>query len=120
MRTWNNLLGSDFLDAFGRPDSSAECPCERDRSSSVVQALAPDEFARSAQAHGFGSSQCPPCSPRPAKEGEAVSPEKIIEDIYLAAYARPPVKEELEIAKAHFATEGSQARGCRPRPALVI
>ncbi len=30
MRQWNHLLPSDFLDAFGRPDSSAAPPCERE------------------------------------------------------------------------------------------
>src|SRR5690606_27680815 len=39
VQTWNVKLSSDFLDAFGRPNASEECPCERDRKSSVVQAL---------------------------------------------------------------------------------
>ena len=102
MRAWNNLLGSDFLDAFGRPDSSAECPCERDRSSSVVQAL---HLMNSRDLHKRMASDksVPALLAKPAKKGETVAPEKIIEDIYLATYARPPVNEELEIAKAHFA-----------------
>ena len=104
MRTWNNLLGSDFLDAFGRPDSSAECPCERDRSSSVVQALHLMNSPSLHQRMASGKS-VPALLAKPAKEGELVAPEKIIADIYLATYARPPVKEELEIAKAHFATK---------------
>ena len=39
VQTWNHKLDSDFLDAFGRPNASQECPCERERKSSVVQAL---------------------------------------------------------------------------------
>src|SRR5262249_26855607 len=39
LQTWNHKLESEFLDAFGRPNSSAECPCERDAKPSVVQAL---------------------------------------------------------------------------------
>jgi hypothetical protein len=43
---------SDFLDAFGRPNASQECPCERERKSSVVQAL-----------HLMNSNSCKPSSP---------------------------------------------------------
>ena len=102
MHTWNNLLGSEFLDAFGRPDSSAECPCERDRSSSVVQAL---HLMNSRDLHKRMASDksVPALLAKPAKEGETIEPAKIIEDIYLAAYARPPAKDELDIATAHFA-----------------
>ena len=39
LQTWNFKLASDTLDAFGRPDSSEDCPCERNLDSSVVQAL---------------------------------------------------------------------------------
>jgi len=39
VQTWNNKLESNFLDAFGRPNSSADCPCDRDRGTSVVQML---------------------------------------------------------------------------------
>src|SRR5690606_17985500 len=39
LRQWNHLLPSTFLDAFGRPDSSAAPPCERETGGSVVQAL---------------------------------------------------------------------------------
>ncbi|HCN29741.1 MAG TPA: hypothetical protein DIT64_13550 [Verrucomicrobiales bacterium] len=39
VQTWNHKLSSEFLDAFGRPNASQECPCERERKSSVVQAL---------------------------------------------------------------------------------
>src|SRR6185503_3894020 len=39
VQVWNNRLDSDFLDAFGRPNASADPPCERQAESSVVQAL---------------------------------------------------------------------------------
>jgi hypothetical protein len=39
LQAWNLKLDSDTLDAFGRPDSSEDCPCERNLESSVVQAL---------------------------------------------------------------------------------
>ena len=38
-QTWNYKIRSEFMDAFGRPNSSSDCPCERDTKPSVVQAL---------------------------------------------------------------------------------
>lgn len=108
MRTWNNLLGSEFLDAFGRPDSSAECPCERDRSSSVVQAL---HLMNSRDLHKRMAADAsrPALLAKANKNGEPTTPEKIIEEIYLSTYARPPSTEELDIAKAHFASKDLKA-----------
>src|SRR4029079_8509659 len=39
MQTWSYKISSHFLDAFGRPNSSSDCPCERDVRPSVVQSL---------------------------------------------------------------------------------
>lgn len=105
VRTWNNLLGSDFLDAFGRPDASAECPCERDRSPSVVQALHLMN-SRDLQKRLAAADAWPAQLTKAAKEGETIDPAEVIEKIYLAAYARPPAPAELDIAKAHFTREG--------------
>src|SRR6185436_12785426 len=39
LQTWSYKMESHFLDAFGRPNSSSDCPCERDTHLSVVQSL---------------------------------------------------------------------------------
>ena len=39
VQVWNVKLRSDILDAFGRPDSSEDPPCERDRGTTLVQSL---------------------------------------------------------------------------------
>ena len=39
LETWNFKIGSEFLDAFGRPNSSSDPPCERNTKGTVVQAL---------------------------------------------------------------------------------
>ena len=39
IQTWSYKVRSHFMDAFGRPNSSTDCPCERDMRSSVVQSL---------------------------------------------------------------------------------
>jgi hypothetical protein len=100
VQQWNHLLRNDFLDAFGRPDSSADCPCERDRSSSVVQSLHlmnSDQLqAKLASAEGWAATLA---------KSEAPDAE-LIEKIYLAALSRLPTADEFKLAQAHFKTEG--------------
>ena len=99
METWNNKLESVFLDAFGRPNSSAACPCERDSKPSVVQAL-----------HLMNSnklqSQIANAEGRAKKLADSkLSDEEIISEIYLAAWCRFPDKEELEVARSAFSAK---------------
>ncbi|MDB5304409.1 MAG: Protein of unknown function (DUF1553)/Protein of unknown function [Phycisphaerales bacterium] len=101
VQTWNNKLDSNFLDAFGRPNSSADCPCERDRGTSIVQAL-----------HLMNSSRLQAklsdASGRTAVLAKSdKSPEAIVRELYLAAYARMPDDKELEIARSAFAAQGA-------------
>lgn len=97
---WNHKLNNDFLDAFGRPDSSADCPCEREASSSVVQALHlmnSDRFqAKLADAEGWATELAK------SKIGE----EALVEQLYLATLARKPTAEEAKVALEYFQTEG--------------
>lgn len=93
---WNNRLDSEFMDAFGRPNSSADAPCERDRKTSLVQAL---HMMNSRDLHGKIASD----TGRARKLAESkMSPEEIVTDLYLAAYSRPPTDEELSIATQPF------------------
>ena len=99
--TWNHKLDSDFLDAFGRPNSSAECPCERDTKTSVVQVLhlmnSNKLQARIGAAEG-----------RAAKlAGGKLSEREIVAEIYLSAYGRFPTGEEARRAEAAFRVDGA-------------
>lgn len=100
VQQWNHLMRSEFLDAFGRPDSSADCPCERDRDSSVVQGLHlmnSDQLqAKLTSAEGWAASL--------AKS--TASDAELIEQVYLATLARQPTDEERSVALAYFKTEG--------------
>jgi hypothetical protein len=101
VQTWNNKLNSEFLDAFSRPNSSADPPCERDRGTSVVQAL-----------HLMNSTklQAKIASPegRAAKLAKSkMEPEEIVKELYLAAYARLPDEEELKIATEAYSAPGA-------------
>ncbi len=97
---WNHKLSNDFLDAFGRPDSSADCPCEREASSSVVQALHlmnSDRFqSKLADAQGWAAELAK------SESGEAA----LVERLYLATLARKPTPEEIKLALDYFQTEG--------------
>jgi len=99
--TWNHKLESEFMDAFGRPNSSAECPCERDAKASVVQVLhlmnSNKVQSRIANAEG-----------RAKKLAESkMSEREIVEDLYLSAYGRTPTEEELRIASKAFASDSA-------------
>lgn len=95
--TWNHKLESDFLDAFGRPNASQECPCERDKKSSVVQAL-----------HLMNSQNLQEklAIETPLKNSKKPEPE-LVRDLYLAAYNRLPKPAEMKSALAYFATPGA-------------
>lgn len=96
LQTWNHMLSSEFMDAFGRPNSSAECPCERDAKPSMVQAL-----------HMMNSTKLN--AKVTAAEGRArqlaagkATEEDIVKELYLSAYNRRPTDEELVLAKKAF------------------
>ena len=96
LQTWNHMLSSEFLDAFGRPNSSAECPCERDARPSMVQAL-----------HMMNSTKLN--TKVTATDGRArllaaskATEDEIVRDLYLSAFNRPPTAEELALAKRAF------------------
>jgi hypothetical protein len=98
VQTWNVKLSSDFMDAFGRPNASQECPCERDRKSSVVQAL-----------HLMNSTKLQQKLQNPAgRIGQWVKsdlpPEALIAEIYLSAYGRKPTDAELAEGMRYFQT----------------
>lgn len=100
VQTWNHKLDSDFLDAFGRPNASQECPCERDRKSSVVQAL------HLMNAQSFQDKLTNEAN-RPGKlKASPLSEPQLVREVYLAAYNRTPRAEEMQSALRYFSTPG--------------
>jgi hypothetical protein len=95
--SWNHKLSSEFMDAFGRPDASAECPCERDTETSVVQAL---HLMNSTRLQGKLSDKQGRVARLAASE---LAPAEVVAELYLAAYSRLPTPEELSIALEAFA-----------------
>lgn len=101
VQTWNNKLDSPFLDAFSRPNSSADPPCERDRGTSIVQALhlmnSPRLQAKISDAKGRAARLA----------NSTMTPAEIVEELYLAAYARRPDDDEMKAATAVFDQPGA-------------
>jgi WD40 repeat protein len=102
IQTWSYKVSSQFMDAFGRPNSSSDCPCERDMKTSVVQAL---HLMNSRRLHEKLASQ----------EGRvwqlansARAPAEVVVALYLAAFSRLPTAPELEAAISVF-PEGASA-----------
>lgn len=91
-QTWNHKLGSEFLDAFGRPNASSECPCERDAKPSVVQALHmmnSTTLQEKLSTKGGWANELAQSTLKPAE---------IVEQLYLTCYSRLPTAEEAAIA----------------------
>lgn len=100
-QTWNQKLTSQFLDAFGRPNSSADCPCERDAKPSIVQAL---HLMNSTKLQNMLVDK----TGRAARLAKSdAPPPKIIEELYLASFSRLPEAEEMNIALKVFSTPGA-------------
>ncbi|HMJ65237.1 MAG TPA: DUF1553 domain-containing protein, partial [Candidatus Binatia bacterium] len=96
VQTWSYKINSHFMDAFGRPNPSTDCPCERDARTSVVQSL-----------HMMNSralqSKLSNVEGRVKKLADSkLSPGEIVSGLYLAALSRLPTSDELSKATAAF------------------
>ncbi|MEM7383794.1 MAG: DUF1549 and DUF1553 domain-containing protein [Verrucomicrobiota bacterium] len=101
LETWNYKIQSDLMDAFGRPDASSDCPCERNRSASVVQAL------HLMHAEGLQSKLADQKGRAYQLASSDLAEEAIVEKVYLAAFSRFPGAEEKERALSVFSAEGA-------------
>jgi WD40 repeat protein len=96
MQTWSYKIPSHFLDAFGRPNSSSDCPCERDAQLSVVQSL-----------HLMNSKalQAKLADPkgrlRRLAAGDLDEP-SLVDELYLLLLGRPPADAERKAALGAF------------------
>jgi hypothetical protein len=89
---WTTRMDSALLESFGLPNSSENCPVERDDRPSMVQALHlmnSDKLqAKLADKNG-----------RAAKLAQAAKPsDEVVNELYLALYSRWPSDEEKRIA----------------------
>jgi hypothetical protein len=92
-----------FLDLFGRPQRDSACECERRSDVSLTQALnlINGPFVAEAISNPEG---------RVAKLVIQGTPDnKIVEDLYLAAYSRPPEPKELEMGLHYLSSSQNRA-----------
>ena len=79
---WTHRTASNFLDTFGRPDPNQDPPCMRIEDTTVVQALhlmnAPNLDRKIRNENGRAA----------ALAASKMSPEEIVEELYLLVYAR--------------------------------
>lgn len=106
MQAWTYKIDSRTMDAFGRPNSSSDCPCERDVRPSILQSL---HLMNSEGLHTKLTSK--DASARVQQlVASILTPAEIVEEIYLACYNRKPTEEEQQIATAGFLAEGASRR----------
>ncbi len=96
---------SAFLQVFGRPEAASVCECERVQSSSLAQSL---HLLNSAEVKGKLATNDGRAD-RLAKSEEGDT--KAIDEIYLAAYARPATGEELSIAEDFLSQPRTDSAG---------
>jgi WD40 repeat protein len=96
LETWNFKISSEFMDAFGRPNSSSDPPCERNAKGNVVQSL---HLMHSAKLSSWISN----AKGRARRLATSKLPSAVIgEDLYLAAFSRRPNEKEMAAIAAYF------------------
>lgn len=101
---WTTRVQSVFLDTFGRPNPNQDPPCERTSDTTVTQTL---HLMNAPQLHQRVTSDTGRAAKLAASE---LPPEKIVEDLYLLVYSRPPDAAELDIGRQLFAEKDVSRR----------
>jgi len=103
-RLWTHRIDSTFLDVFGRPDPNQDPPCERIGDATVVQAM---HLMNGRQLHAKVTADGGRAAALAAAD---VPPDGIIEELYLAAYARLPTDDERRRLLPEFSRAGATRR----------
>lgn len=106
MQAWSYKIESPTMDAFSRPNSSSDCPCERDTKPSIVQAL---HLMNSRLLQEKLASTAATARVQRLADSQ-LTPEEIVTDLYLACYSRQPSEEEMKIATGPFSADGAKRR----------
>ncbi len=101
---WTTRINSIFLDTFGRPNPNQDPPCERSSDSTVTQTL---HLMNSPQLHSRVTADD---SAAARLAASSLSPNEIIEELYLLVYNRLPSEEERAVGTKLFAEAGITRR----------
>ncbi|MFN3650713.1 MAG: DUF1549 and DUF1553 domain-containing protein [Armatimonadota bacterium] len=101
------VAGGGFLDLFGRPARESPCECERTSEMSLAQAL------NLMNGDTIGNAVSDP-NGRVARLVKSDLPdEKLVEELYLAAFSRKPTRTEQQKAVAHLRSSKDRAEGAQ-------
>jgi hypothetical protein len=104
IQVWDNRMPSYFFRIFGRPARTTVCECERSNEPSISQALhllnSPEINAKIAAREGTA---------RKLSDSE-LSPEAVIDEIYLGTLTRFPTPDERSLMLEAFAAAGANRR----------
>lgn len=106
VQAWTYKINSRTMDAFGRPNASSDCPCERDARPSIVQSL---HLMNSRSLHAKLANTETGSRVQKLVSSE-LAPLEIVAELYLACYSRLPTDEESQIATATFSAEDATRR----------
>jgi hypothetical protein len=101
---WTTRVESVFLDTFGRPNPNQDPPCERTPDATVTQTL---HLMNAPQLHGRVTDDEGRAAALAASD---LTPDQIVEELYLLVYSRLPDEAERAIGRDIFATEGTSRR----------
>ena len=96
MELWTARVGSELLDAFGRPDPNQDPPCERATSATMTQAL---HLMNASHIQRRISGDGGRCQSLAASDRDAKS---IVQELYLTIFNRHPDYRELQDLVAEF------------------
>jgi len=105
-QAWTYKIESRTMDAFGRPNSSSDCPCERNMRPAIGQSL---HLMNSDQLHGKLTSTADAARVQRLAASPA-APREIVTELYLACFGRHPIEEELQAATAAFTDDPAVRR----------
>ncbi len=106
VHAWTYKVDSRTMDAFGRPNSSSDCPCERNLKPAIGQAL---HLMNSNELHAKLTSTDARSRVQRLATGGA-SPRDIVTELYFACYSRLPSDDEVQIATAAFSDDPAARR----------
>lgn len=103
-QAWTYKIDSRTMDAFGRPNSSSDCPCERNMKPAMGQSL-----------HLMNSDLLQAKLTSPGGRIDLLvtgpaGPREIVSDLYLACYSRLPEEGEMAAATAGFTDDPAVRR----------
>lgn len=101
---WDHRLPSVFLDTFGRPQRKTVCQCERVSEATLGQIL------HLLNSPGVNEKISSPAGRAARLAASDMGVDAIIDELYLAAYARYPRDDERNVARSTWENAGAERR----------